>query len=259
MCARLHHFLRIEFAPAYQEHARHTQAVEEENGTSSPDPPAPAGLPPGPGAWEECHFACDSPACGRLLLQPMVLNCGHVVCRACCPPGQPQGQQACPACGSPQPVQPAVCTALHNLLQQLFPAGQVRRAADVAAAAAATAAAVAAAQTEPPGPPAAGGAEAGGREAAGGSPSTVCEPGQLAGQAAGGQLGHTGDGSSSAPQGAAASTDPPPSRDAPQARGDQAGEQAREEADERGGAGGGGGEEREVSLLQATQIGRAHV
>ena len=84
-------------------------------------------------------FACSRPGCGGLLLDPVVLNCGHAVCSSCVP-----GGRACAACGGAGRVggsAPRACALLAGLIEALFPAQVVARRGDEAKAAAAAAAA----------------------------------------------------------------------------------------------------------------------
>lgn len=114
-------------------------AEERQSGGASPDPEEAGPLPPpaSPGAWRPLHFACDSPACRKLLCRPVVLTCGHSVCQltclpSCCCCGGGEGATAweCPACGMATRQPPAVCKQLGDLLVQLFPEESARREAE---------------------------------------------------------------------------------------------------------------------------------
>lgn len=58
--------------------------------------------------------------CSSLLLHPLVLHCGHVVCAACAPP---LPSPACPSCSKVQPtVGPLrVCSLIQDTVAALFP------------------------------------------------------------------------------------------------------------------------------------------
>ena len=54
-------------------------------------------------------FLCSHPRCRRLLLHPLVLNCGHTVCAGTCSPFSGEGPYECPRCHALLTVQVAVC------------------------------------------------------------------------------------------------------------------------------------------------------
>lgn len=114
-----------------EEVEREEEEREEEGGQEGAAP-----LPPQP--LSPADFACSKPGCGRLLLDPVVLNCGHAVCgcggsgggsgdgglsssssSSCVPSGR-----ACEACGGAGRVggaAPRTCALLAGLVEALFP------------------------------------------------------------------------------------------------------------------------------------------
>lgn len=95
---------------------------------ASPEPPAT--LPEAsstPGHLAESDFLCDG--CGKLLYQPAILNCGHVVCQPTCLPGI---NCPCPECSSPILRRPEVCKQLAQLLESAFPEASAKREQEVA-------------------------------------------------------------------------------------------------------------------------------
>jgi hypothetical protein len=84
-------------------------------------------------------FACD--ACARLLLEPSVLPCSHVVCKVCVPSRPSQhaqdaqhAQRCCPVCDAAVPTRPGVCMQLDKLLRAHMPHETAAREAAAAAA-----------------------------------------------------------------------------------------------------------------------------
>lgn len=84
----------------------------------------------------EADFLCDS--CGKLLLNPAVLSCGHVICSVpCLDSGTRGGPQhpipsavdgcTCPVCGNLAAHRPTVCSQLDELLRFSFPKESVHR------------------------------------------------------------------------------------------------------------------------------------
>ena len=105
-------------------------------------------------------FACD--ACNKLLLEPCVLPCAHVVCRGCVPAASaggsaggsatvapaaagPRPRCGCPVCGMALLSRPGVCLQLEKLLRARLPRRTAAREAEAAAATAAASGAAAAA------------------------------------------------------------------------------------------------------------------
>ncbi|KAI3433519.1 hypothetical protein D9Q98_003329 [Chlorella vulgaris] len=130
ICAKLHHYLATQFPEQYAARRQETEAEERDLHSTTPEPsPAPCPLPSGPDGWTPQHFACDSPACGKLLCRPLVLTCGHVIDAACMPrvgdsdgtDGHALHTSECPACGLVSQQQPAACRQLGELVTQLFP------------------------------------------------------------------------------------------------------------------------------------------
>ncbi|KAL9228316.1 hypothetical protein vseg_003909 [Gypsophila vaccaria] len=61
------------------------------------------------------------PACKQLLFRPAVLNCGHVLCKACIMVPE-DGVIICKVCEIPHPSDcPNICLELNNFLEQQFP------------------------------------------------------------------------------------------------------------------------------------------
>lgn len=82
-----------------------------------------------PSEFSEGELLCDDPACGKLLLRPVVLNCGHVVCQAPCMRVSPDGAAStCPACG--HTVQASVPACLHACVSTFLLRGGARGASE---------------------------------------------------------------------------------------------------------------------------------
>jgi len=141
-----------------EEEEEEEEGEEEEEKEEEEKRPSSSSLPSTPrGPLTPADFACSRPGCGRLLLDPVVLNCGHAVCGAsgsgsgsgsagggssssssCVPSGR-----ACAACGGAGRVggsAPRTCALLAGLIEALFPAQVAERREEARAAAAAAAA-----------------------------------------------------------------------------------------------------------------------
>lgn len=107
--------------------------------------------------WRPSDFCCSRPGCGKLLYQPAVLSCGHVVCKDTCTPAPasacaasssnslspsssnhpvssspaaaPFGQ--CPSCSKALVHASPVCGKLQDTLLQLFPLEMEQRKQEV--------------------------------------------------------------------------------------------------------------------------------
>lgn len=78
-----------------------------------------------PSEFSEGELLCDDPACGKLLLRPVVLNCGHVVCQAPCMRVSPDGAAStCPACG--HTVQASAPACAHECVSTFLLRGGTR-------------------------------------------------------------------------------------------------------------------------------------
>ena len=137
---KLHSFLGAIFPEEYSARAVETAEEEAKDGVASPDfslEKIPTVLST-PAAISLADFSCD--ACGELLYQPTILNCGHVVCGTPClaegkekaPPGY---EVLCPHCsGLTHGHTPQVCTLLLDFLQGVFPVEYAARAREAAVA-----------------------------------------------------------------------------------------------------------------------------
>ena len=105
--------------------------------SSPPATPRAASAAPRSPPLSPEDFTCSRPGCGRLLLNPVVLNCGHAVCgpfsssspspssSSCVPSGR-----NCLACGGAGRVGgslPRTCALLAGLVEALFPAEVAQR------------------------------------------------------------------------------------------------------------------------------------
>ena len=175
-CRALHGLLSHAFPDAYADRLKEVeQETSKEFGTASPqvslDGTQVVGRECGGGADEaECRlgsghennedfsrfFGCSF--CHRLLLRPVVLNCGHSMCRGCFDrerqkssllllPGGPRGGSElqkemsscrCHVCGEVQLGDVQVCQIMHQFLEAEYPKEQKLRRAEEAAESAAT-------------------------------------------------------------------------------------------------------------------------
>ena len=62
-----------------------------------------------PFMYARYDFLCSNPRCRRLLLHPLVLNCGHAVCADTCSPFHGEGLYKCPRCQAVLTAEVAVC------------------------------------------------------------------------------------------------------------------------------------------------------
>lgn len=121
------------FPEQYNERAKEIAKEEEERGDASMDvdplDKACSTSSGRGGQWDPSDFTCNNPQCGKLLYQPVVLSCGHVVCRTSCLPDGAHGSSVvpappdvqCPACGTPVIPTSAVCMKLQEALHCAFP------------------------------------------------------------------------------------------------------------------------------------------
>jgi len=164
VCGRLHALLAAAFPQQYAQRARETRELETAKGIESeavvvddrltqsaaslvlgsrqqqqPQQPQQqqqqaVGMEAGPhedAAAEETApaiFACD--ACSKLLLEPSVLPCAHVVCRGCIPARAAQQQWCCPVCNMGVTSPPGTCMQLEKLLRSRLPQQMAARTAE---------------------------------------------------------------------------------------------------------------------------------
>eukprot|EP00890_Picochlorum_soloecismus_P005442 jgi/Picsp_1/589/NSC_00586-R1_prt1 protein len=117
MVSKLHAFLRASFPDLYAIRAAEVLEEEELRDIESPEIPNSYQCYSRPGHPSPKDFACDN--CNELVFMPVILNCGHVVCRAPC---RGHGNDSCPCCdGLPVADHSIVCNNLWELMKKAFP------------------------------------------------------------------------------------------------------------------------------------------
>ena len=117
MVSKLHAFLRASFPDLYAIRAAEVLEEEESRDIESPEIPNSYQCYSKPGHPSPKDFACDK--CNELVFMPVILNCGHIVCRAPC---RGRENDSCPCCnGLPVADHSIVCTNLWELMKRAFP------------------------------------------------------------------------------------------------------------------------------------------
>ncbi|KAK9863831.1 hypothetical protein WJX84_000104 [Apatococcus fuscideae] len=151
VCRILHLYLSKAFPDEYA--IRDQENRDDEARTNKHSPDLPLREEGGDDADIRVEdFTCSHVGCNKLLCKPVVLNCGHAVCRSCAPQPQETGQESsrpavCSRCNNLALPNRSVCMQLDELVERLFPEPYAERSqqiADETSAAVAYAAAMAA-------------------------------------------------------------------------------------------------------------------
>ncbi|KAK9865539.1 hypothetical protein WJX84_006645 [Apatococcus fuscideae] len=125
VCRVLHLYLSKAFPDEYEIRDQENRDDEARTNKHSPD------LPTREDGMDDADlqiddFKCSRVGCNRLLCKPVVLNCGHAVCRSCAPPPQQAGAEdsrpaVCSRCNNLALPNRSVCMQLDELVERLFP------------------------------------------------------------------------------------------------------------------------------------------